>query len=168
MKIGTLNSLVRPDRYQVFLMTSPASLPLSFARHPWFVINKKGMLSRWGVGWRPQQYGAEKQWGHVAENILPPFVGLRIFYLSNRFLWKGSVASIVEGDEASLAAHMAAFIEQSPQTYPYRDAYSFFGPNSNTYVQWVLDAFPESGMRLPWNSFGKRYSSKVAFQSKAS
>ncbi len=26
-------------------------------------------------------------------------------------------------------------------------------------VQWILDRFPESKLRLPWNSFGKGYKS---------
>jgi hypothetical protein len=151
----SFGDLVKPDRYQVFLMISPASLPISFACHPWFVINKKGILSRWGVGWRPQHYSAGKRWGHLASDVLAPFQGLRIFYFSSRFSWKGSLLKSIEGDEHSLAADMVKFIEESAHNYPYKDYYSFLGPNSNTYAQWIIMRFPESGMHLPWNAFGK-------------
>ncbi len=52
---------------------------------------------------------------------------------------------------------MVECIENSPHNYPYCGHYSYIGPNSNTYVQWVLDAFPESGLKLPWNAFGKGF-----------
>lgn len=150
--------LIRPDRYQVFLMASPASIPLNFACHPWFVVNKKGAVARWGVGWRPEQYGnGEARWGHIATNILPPFTGLRVWYSSSRWHWRGSLLKMIEGGEGSVAARMIACIEHSPEVYPYRDTYSFFGPNSNTYVEWILNQYPEAQMRLPWNAFGKHW-----------
>ncbi len=61
----------------------------------------------------------------------------------------------MEGDEKSIISEMVKFIEQSPQIYPHKNIYSFLGPNSNTYVQWVLNNFPELEVRLPWNAFGK-------------
>ena len=151
----TIKSLIEADRYQIFVMTCPASIPFSFAIHPWFVINKKGTLSRWGVGWQPEKYGAKIQWGHIGLNVIPPFQGLRIFYFSNKYSWKSSVFKVIEGDEKSTAAQMAEFIENSPHTYPFKDTYSFVGPNSNTYVEWVLNNFPELNIHLPWNAFGK-------------
>lgn len=145
------------EAYQVFLMSSPASLPLSFARHPWFVVNKKGELSRWGLHWNPHVYPVKDAWGHLATDALLPFQGLRIFYIKGSPYWGSTVHKVIEGDEGSLAARMADVITNSPQTYPYTQEYSFFGPNSNTYAQWVLNQFPESGMKLPWNAFGKNY-----------
>lgn len=52
---------------------------------------------------------------------------------------------------------MSEFIERSPDTYPHCNQYAFRGPNSNTYAQWVLNQFPESGFSLPWNAFGKGF-----------
>ena len=62
---------------------------------------------------------------------------------------------MIEGDENSLAAKMAEFIEHSPETYSHSKEYSLVGPNSNTYVQWILNMFPEFPAKLPWNAFGK-------------
>lgn len=155
-----LESLIKPDTYQVLLVTSPASFPLSFASHPWFVINKRGVLSRWGVGWRPQHYQPQSQWGHIALDACSPFQGLRALNVIRNLFWPCTCLHVFEGDESSGVAKMIEIVENSPNTYPYKDLYSFFGPNSNTYAQWIIDQVPESGMTLPWNSFGKNYNRK--------
>jgi hypothetical protein len=157
--------LLKSDKYQVFLFTCPAIMPFSFAVHPWFVVNNKGSLERFGVG---RQGGArwevlhtarnnERNWGHLHLNLLPPAQGTQIFSFTQRYSWKGNVSGLIEGGEGSLAQQMAERIESSPQTYPYCNTYSLKGPNSNTYVQWVLNQFPNSGLKLPWNAFGKSY-----------
>ncbi|MGL5034799.1 MAG: DUF3750 domain-containing protein, partial [Microcystaceae cyanobacterium] len=39
-----------------------------------------------------------------------------------------------------LAQNLASILENSPYNYPYNNCYRYFpGPNSNTYVQWVLN-----------------------------
>lgn len=73
------------------------------------------------------------------------------------YIWPSTLHGVVEGGEGSLAERMADFVINSPQNYPYCELYAYTGPNSNTYVQWVVDAFPESGLRLPWSAFGKHY-----------
>jgi hypothetical protein len=145
-------SLLKNDRYQVFLLACPASIPISFGSHPWFVVNKKGAVSRWEVFFEANRN--KTSWGHLHLNMWPPFQGIEILFPSKTFFWSSRLLGVVEGE---LAEHMVQFIEASPQTYPYCYHYSLFGPNSNTYAQWVLDRFPECGLSLPWNSFGKSY-----------
>jgi len=150
-------TLVKTDLYQVFLFTCPASLPISFAAHPWFVVNKKGALSRWEIFWK-QEKEWRARWGYLHGDFYPPFQGIPIFYPSERFHWQRlHLRGMVEGSEGSDAQRMADLIEASPQNYPYRDEYSFFGPNSNTYAQWAIDHSPGCGLELPWNAFGKGY-----------
>lgn len=78
-----------------------------------------------------------------------------MFIFINLFFWRGSVLHSIEGGKDSTAARMAEFIARSNELYPDPKHYSLIGPNSNTYAQWVLNHFPEAGMRLPWNSLGK-------------
>ena len=158
MSEQNLNRLLKNDRYQVFLFTCPATLPFSFSCHPWFVVNRRGVVSRWEVFWRPQEW--EARWGHLHKDFYTPLQGIAKFLFTEKYLW-GEVTLLggIEGEENSLAARMAECIENSPHTYPYCYTYSLPGPNSNTYVQWVLDQFPESGMQLPWNAFGKHAAS---------
>lgn len=146
-----LTGLLKPDQCQVFLFTCPAASPFGFARHPWFVINRKGKLSRWEVFWR-QEEGAAR-WGHLHKDFYAPTQGIAKYIFSKKHFRKDvRLLGYVEGN---LAERMADLIESSTQSYPYLHHYSLKGPNSNTYAQWVIDRFPESNLKLPWNSFGK-------------
>lgn len=140
------------DKTQVFVCICPVSIPFSFASHTWFVVNDHGSISRWEVLFR--KVPCKTRWGHLFKDYFPPFQGIDLFIFIHRYFWKGTLLGIVEGETAE---HMAEFIENSPNTYPYYDTYSLTGPNSNTYTQWVINHFPEISLKLPWNSFGKNY-----------
>jgi hypothetical protein len=148
--------LVKPDRYQVFLFTCPATMPFAFATHPWFVVNRKGTISRWEIFWRPQDWIF--RWGHLHKDFYSPTQGIEMFFFSDKHFWKRSeIVGAIEGTEGSLAQKMADRIEASPDAYPFCNRYAISGPNSNTYIQWALNQFPESGMCLPWNAIGKNF-----------
>lgn len=148
--------LIDNDKYQVFLMTCPLHFPLIFLSHNWLVINKKGVLERWETGYRKNI--GEENWNYLRKNVLgcSPFDGIHIFP-GNKSRWKGEIIGFTSGDEESLARGMIDFIEDSPNSYTYSDKYSFLGPNSNTYPQWVLNHFPEFKVLLPVNAIGKNY-----------
>jgi hypothetical protein len=152
-------NLIKPGLYQVFLLSCPPSLPLSFARHPWFVVNKKGVVSRWEVIANPQMYDIKIRWGHLCKDSLPPWQGIGVIHSAghHQYVWPSTLHGVIEGDEASLARQMADVIETSPQTYPYLNRYAYTGPNSNTYAQWVLNKFASHYLKLPWNAFGKGF-----------
>ncbi len=146
------------DRYQVSLFTCPATIPYSLGTHPWFVVLKNGKISRWEVLWRESQ--CSTSWGHLHLNFLPHEKGIETFPFSKKYHWSGKLISRVEGDENSLAKRMMDFIEKSEENYPFCYQYSVFGPNSNTYAEWVISHFRESNFKLPWNSFGRYYKAK--------
>ena len=158
-------NLVKKDKYQVFLFVSRANLPFFFATHPWLVVNNKGTISRFGVAWEKSmqpivafgELGPKGHWGHLYKNYFPPWQGIGVFPFSWRYFWKGYLLQCIEGDENSTAKQIVEFVEKSGETYPYKENYSLLGPNSNTYVQWVLNHFPDSGLKLPWNAFGKKH-----------
>jgi len=156
MDEDTFKCLLKPDLYQVFLFTCPATLPYSFAQHPWFVVNQKGNVSRWEIFWQAR-YVHIFRWGYLHKDFYKLTQGVEMFLFSQKHFWgPGKLRGYVEGGEGSVAQRMAAFIENSGETYPHCQTYSLLGPNSNTYVQWVLNNFPGSNLRLPWNSFGKK------------
>ena len=146
-------ALLKPDRYQVFLFACPASMPFSVACHTWFVINKKGVVERWEVGWG--MHSRARSWSHLDLDVFPPHQGVQLISFVHFFFWRARLVTSIEGDEGSVAARMTEFITRSPDLYFYRHHYSLMGPNSNTYTQWVLNHFPEAHMQLPWNSLGK-------------
>jgi hypothetical protein len=149
------------DDYQVFLMVCPATLPFSFATHPWFVVNKKGTLFRSGVSWklksemRPELFKGhpcKECSGYLHKDAQPPLKGCGVLPFSYSLTWRGRMVASICGEDAR---RMIEIIEGAYTNYPHRNIYRLLGPNSNTYVQWVLDHFPNTALRLPWNAFGK-------------
>lgn len=151
--------LVNKEEYQIFLFSCPAIFPFSFALHTWIVVNRKGIISRWEVFQKPGQN--KTSWGHIHKDFYPPFVGIAKFSFTEKYLWRQpSLIGYVEGDDQSFACKMAEFIENSPKSYPYRDTYYLKGPNSNSYIEWLLNHFPESKLSLPKRAFGKNKAPK--------
>jgi hypothetical protein len=151
-------NLIKKDSYQVFLFSSPAHIPLSVFIHPWFVINKKGVISRFEVRYKYNRN--QPNLGHIHVNNLPPFSGIEVFSFLNHPYWNASLIGTLEGGGGSPAHKMCEFIEKSQFTYKDKNKYFLFGPNSNTYVQWILDNSPEFTAKLPWNALGNNYKKK--------
>jgi hypothetical protein len=154
-----LQSLIDPNLYQVFLMSCRCGLPISFARHHWFVVNNKGKVSRWEVLIEKEVGGTS--WGHLHKDLRPAFEALGTLSVSGESWWKPDMLGQIEGGDGSDAQKMVEFIEKSNTTYPFCDKYLLWSPNSNTYVQWVLDRFPQFTHKIPWNGFGKGYKIEV-------
>jgi len=145
-------NLIKKDRYQVFLFCCPAYFPVNFLRHPWFVLNKNGEISRWEI----KHTINKKNRSHLFVNNQPPFQGINLTFFIKRF-WKARLVGFIEGDENSIVPKITEFIENSEKTYPYCNKYFFLGPNSNTYVQNVLNKFPEFKVKLSWRFIGKNF-----------
>ncbi|HUC96503.1 MAG TPA: DUF3750 domain-containing protein [Candidatus Saccharimonadales bacterium] len=145
-----IKRIIKSDSYQVFLFTCPANIP-GF-RHPWFVLNKKGKLTRWEVLF--EKNNGQPGWRHLHNNLFAPFAGISRFPYSQKLLRKARLEGYTNGGDAK---KIIDFIEKSPDSYQFRDYYRFFGPNSNTYAQWVLDHNPKFKVSLPDNSLGKDY-----------
>jgi hypothetical protein len=144
--------LIDSNKYQLFIFYSKANLPFVFALHPWFVCNEKGKLSRWEISYLANK---DSSFGHLHKNSYPLFSGIDIFpfTFNSKLKWNSKLLCQYEGD---LAKKIINFIKKSKSNYPALKDYSLVGPNSNTYVQWVLKNFKEIKMELPWNSFGKK------------
>jgi hypothetical protein len=168
--------LVKKDKYQVFLFSCPIPIPFNFAKHYWFITNRNGKLKRWEVLHAdyivrtPQDiytrnYATKKRLkiisknkGHIYQDILPFTKGMNKYYWKGRPLVDGDLLKIIEGKEDSLAKRMVDFIEKNSFKYKYWKTYRMIkGPNSNTFIQWIIDKFPSSGFKLSWRAIGKNY-----------
>ena len=139
--------LLDKNQYQVFLFVSAAHFPFIFASHPWFVLNKKGQISRWEVLHRKNSDNF-----HIHKDTNPLFRGIQIFAFYNKLFWRAKLIKKIEGESAK---DIINFIEESKDNYQHGKIYSLRGVNSNTYARWILKNFPEFNAKLPWNSFGK-------------
>jgi hypothetical protein len=149
-------------KYQLFICVSPTSFPLLGFLHAYIVANEIGSITRWDVWHIKNRVDASE--GYVHENTFKPWIGLSIFYgmslSNNRLRWPINIVSVISGEKNSLAYDMCKFINNKTYLYPIKDYYSFVGPNSNTFVQWFLEQFPESQIKLPFRAFGKSYKYK--------
>lgn len=144
--------LLDSSQYQVFLFVSNAVLPVSFVKHPWFVVNNKGDISRWEI----TRYRRRDN-RFVTKDFCKPFLGSEVLPGLKRIYWNAQLVGYIEGKEDSDAHKIAETLFKSEEIYPYKDTYRYTGPNSNTYAQWILNMFPKFNAKLPWNSFGKDF-----------
>lgn len=152
------NKLIDKNKYQVFLFSSPVPIPLNFAAHTWFVINLKGKIHRWEFGLfrgSPHPNGIG-----ILKDFLKPIEGMNIYPWKSNPKFNSKLIDFIEGGEKSIAKDLALFIEKKSNSYPLKDIYKLLSPNSNSYVSWVLNKFPNSGLKLPFNAFGKNYKFK--------
>ena len=112
-----------------------------FAHHYWLVIEGERGSERWEVWQRPNL--AAGCTGHLHKDLLPPRAGVG----------GGDSWLLAEWQDAP-ASRLAARVRASPSTYPWCYRYRYVpGPNSNTYVQWLL----QNEYRLPWQAIGRNY-----------
>lgn len=147
--MNKFDNLIDKDKYQVFVFCCPAYFPFNFFRHPWFVINKKGEISRYEI----RDTFNKKNHSYLLINNQPPFEGItKTFFVDKK--WDATLLGSVEGD---IAQKIIMTIEYTPSEYPYCNNYSGVGPNSNTYLRWVLNKFPEFKIHLSWRFIGKDF-----------
>lgn len=116
----------------------------SIAVHYWLVILQNQTVERWEVWQKPNccQYS----WGYLHKNLLlhDQGVGNGNSWIETQWL----------DNEADL---LIDIITNTPEFYPYKYLYRYWpGPNSNTYVQWVLNE-AQTNHYLGSLGFGKNY-----------
>ena len=144
-------NLVKKDRYQIFVFSSRLPFPLSFVTHCWIVSVKRGIIKRYEVLHR------ENNGNYLHVDFWKPWLGVGKYLWNKDPRWESALLGSLEGKKGSIAEKMTRALEKS-SNYPFKKKYHFFpGPNSNTFVQWILNAFAGCGLRLPWTAFGKEY-----------
>jgi hypothetical protein len=100
----------------------------ALAHHHWLIVQYEDLRrDRWEV-WQYPDFGGERSCGYLHMNLLPPEAGV-----GNGPSW------VIECWLGQAAVALGERIERSPDTYPWCFKYHYWpGPNSNTYVQWIL------------------------------
>jgi hypothetical protein len=142
--------------YQVYFFTCPAHKPFHLGRHPWAVTVSPTGIYRWEI--IKKHIHTKEHFGYVHKNYYAnPTQGIRKFSGSSEF-WESTLLGSITGNKHSLAERMVDFIHIYSKDYLHKDSYNLYpGPNSNTYINWILKKFPEAKVNLPWNCFGKNY-----------
>jgi hypothetical protein len=114
------------------------------AVHYWFVTNVSGRRERWEVWQRLNAGGIST--GHLYRNLMRPERHVGGGPTKTASAWDG-----VHAEKIVTALH------ESWHQYPHRDEYRMVpGPNSNTFISWVLY---RSGVnhRLSWRAIGRHF-----------
>jgi hypothetical protein len=156
MNAEKFEKLIDKNKFQVFVFISPAWLPICFADHSWLVVNRMGNISRWEVLFQNKRKDGT-DFGHLHKNFFLPWQGIEIIPLFKKILWPSKLLIILDNFNNPEVEKLVNIVENSGRIYPYWNKYFLTGPNSNTYVQWILNRFPELKIKLPWNAFGKNY-----------
>ena len=114
------------------------------ADHYWFVIDKGGKKDRWEV-WQEKTVG-QPSWKHLHKNLMNYKSGVGGGDSWIEYQWFGSEAD-----------RLINQIEKSPTEYMNQNHYRYWpGPNSNSYVQWVLNEL-NLDLALGPSAIGKDY-----------
>lgn len=135
-----------PDEDVVQLHYAPLPAPIgAIAVHNWFAVyaTQEGQWSRWEV-WEYEN-AAPTSWGHVVKNLQAPEAGVG-----------GGDGHLLQEWRGVRATAIIAVL-QRPEDYPYRRTYHPWpGPNSNTYIAWVLHK-AKAPFELDPRAVGKDY-----------
>jgi hypothetical protein len=118
------------------------------AVHYWFVVEDGAGRHRWEV-WQSANAGGES-FGHLHRDLKPPEADVGG--------GPSRVAARWEGEEAR---RIAEVLSRCSSDYPFCGRYfPWPGPNSNTFVAWVL-ARAGIRQRLGWRALGGNYGRKT-------
>jgi len=154
--------------YEVTLCVSKASLPASFCTHSFILTTDGDTVNRWEVlDPRVTESHTSNYCGRIFKNFTASTVGLPVLPIpltwKSALNWRVQKITTLCGGENSVAAQLYHFIEHEDglRQYPHVHTYNMLlGPNSNTFVQWFIEQFPEANWKLPWNAWGKSYTKK--------
>lgn len=154
------------DLYSVQLYSSRLGLPLFFVVHTYIVTEYRGTKNRYDLFSPAYPPKASSYCGNIFKNLLSPELGFSLFYKKDtwwlplkKLRWQVRRCGEITGTTNSQAYLLYSFIENDGlKMYPYKDFYRLVsGPNSNTFIQWVINQVPETKLTLPWNAWGKGY-----------
>ncbi len=122
-----------------------------FAVHPWIAVKKKNQnfytvyqVTAWNLRNRRSTVSAEKD-------------------LPDRY-WYGNRPQLLQSLIGEAAEKAIPAIEKAAATYPYADRYKLWpGPNSNSFVAYVLRQVPELTVELPPTAIGKDFLGYTVF-----
>jgi hypothetical protein len=133
-------------RVQLRCATLPVPLG-AVAAHYWFNVLDPvcGRCERWEV-WQRRNAGGFA-FGHLHCNLKRPDEGVG-----------GGPAVLVQEWNGEVAARLESVLKESARTYPFRERYlPWPGPNSNTFVAWVLRRAGLDLSVLSWKALGKGF-----------
>lgn len=146
--------------YSVSIYATPMSFPLSFTVHTWIEISDGETTDRYDLWGYPGLPSPSPNRGYVYHNLLPDHLGTTFSPFAKASTLKGRQAGKqvrhITGEAGSPAEAAYRTIKEKAFDYPAAHTYRMiWGPNCNTYTQWLIDQTQNTVLTLPWNAWGK-------------
>ena len=146
--------------YTIAIYTTPMSFPLNFTVHSWVEISNESKTDRYDLWAYPGKKTATSCKGYIYKNIFPRHLGTTFSPIAKMddlsLRQTGEIYSQISGGQGSTAHLLYEKISREAFLYPAYDRYSMiFGPNCNTFTQWLIRLTPDTGLHLPWHAWGK-------------
>ncbi|HMY80323.1 MAG TPA: DUF3750 domain-containing protein [Candidatus Absconditabacterales bacterium] len=156
----TFEQEIEKGKWMFFVYSTPLPFPFNFALHTWIVIiSPDSEAHRYEIHMFKNKKHKEQGYFYKDDEILN--VGLKKYLWKKEPKYDGKIIVKISGEKGSLAQKVVEFIQKNIESYKFKKKYLHIpGPNCNTLTQWILDKFPEIGIKLPWNAFGKNYKIK--------
>lgn len=117
----------------------------AFAVHSW-------------IAFKPEGAEAFERWDVVGWGVRRGLPAVRRDIRAVDGYWAGNRPELVEELRGAEAEAAIPKIRAAIERYPYRDTYRTWpGPNSNTFVAWLIREVPELRAELPANAVGKDF-----------
>jgi hypothetical protein len=149
-----IETIRKEGNNKILVCTTPVSIPLPMFRHTFVVVFSKGEVYR---------YEVFRKWGEpmpkhgvVCKDAFAPWEGNSVFLGILKRLFGAHRFSVRVLQELDVDDNTIQTIQRIYSTYPKRHFYRYWGPNSNTFTQWLLHQVQISYV-LPWNAIGKNY-----------
>ncbi len=151
------------QEYKVSVYYSRMPFPLTPWVHCYVVTKFQDTINRYEVfhpltiNDHPGQYK-----GSIYKNVFRQRDGMKYYptlKLDSLHRFIGKEYSTITGVVESQAHKLYQFINNGGlMKYPCAHKYDMiWGPNSNSFIQWVIDQVPDNGLHLPHSAWGKKY-----------
>ncbi len=146
--------------YTVAIYSTPMSFPLNFTCHTWIEISHNNTTQRFDFWGYPGIQHGDKSKNYIYRNIFPNHLGTTFSPFADPGHTKnrqtGKIHQSITGAQHSTAHRLYQAIFEKAFEYPFdKNYHMIFGPNCNTFTQWLLDLVPAHQLTLPWNAWGK-------------
>lgn len=158
-----LNSIIKKHsqdkKYHFFILNCNASFPISFAKHFWLITIYNWKINRFDIFHFKNKTNPDLWYMH--KNFIEPASWLKRYIRKTKKYRKSYISFHISWSKWSLAYQIALFLNNNYNNYKFINKYNLFiWPNCNTFVQQILNKFPQIDFKLPRNAFGKNFNSK--------
>lgn len=146
--------LIEKPGYHFFIFSCPAKIPVNYFVHTRIVTK----APTWNINRREITHFKNKKhpsMGYLHQNFLDPWQGITKYLRTTKNHFESRLVFHISGKKWSTAQKIIEFTNKEIPKYPYKKNYRRIRRNSNTFIQRIINNFPEIDIKLPKRAIGK-------------